>query len=279
MPETRSKRPPSVAKVDGSAQAREYVDGVPRLLVLGKAMRILDAFTVREPELSVAELTSRTGLPSTTCFRLVRNLASDGLLERNGDRYRIGLAVIRWASSALEGRDLLVTSRPTLDWLRDESGESSLLCVRDGASVVLLALANSRHSVARHLNIGEVSPLHAGSTGKVFLAFDPEAYAALPSDRPLEAVTARTITDRRKLEGEMASIRSAGFASSIEEKNIGAVGITAPVFDIRRRMVAAVGLTGPAGRMGADVIGRYSEAVRKAASEISAALGYAEPDT
>jgi IclR family transcriptional regulator, acetate operon repressor len=277
MPATKSKRPP--AKAEGSTQAREYVDGVPRLLVLGKARSILDAFTVGQPELSVTELTSRTGLPSTTCFRLVRNLASDGLLERNGDRYRIGLAVIRWASAALEGRDLVGLSRPTLDRLRDECGESSLLCVRDGASVVLVGLANSRHSVARHLNIGEVSPLHAGSTGKIFLAFDPEAYASLPADQPLEALTARTITDRRKLEGEMASIRSVGLASSIEEKNIGAVGITAPVFDMGRRMVAAVGLTGPAGRMGADVIGTYSEAVRKAASEISAALGYSEPDT
>lgn len=260
----------------GRPASREHVDGVPRLLVLGKATRILDAFSVREPELSVAELASRADLPPTTCLRLVRNLASDGLLERVGDRYRIGLAVIRWASSALESRSLVRLSGSTLDRLRDESGESALLCVRDGSSVVLVGLANSRQSVARTLHIGEVSPLHAGSTGKVFLAFDREAYYSLPSSKNLIALTENTIVDRDRLETEIAAIRRAGYASSLEEKNLGAAGITAPIFDQSSKMVAAVGLTGPMTRMGKSFISRYAGAVKQAATEISAALGFAE---
>ena len=278
MAASESKRPAAAKKAKGDAAEREYVDGVPRLLVLGKAKAILDVFSVREPELTVAELAARTKLPPTTCFRLVRNLAASGLLEKSGDRYRIGLAVIRWASSALESRSLFRICAPTLDWLRDETGESSLLCVREGSSIVLVARSNSTHSVARHLHIGEVSPLNAGSTGKVFLAFDPQAARLLPPDDQLETLTANTITDRARLDADVEATRAAGFAWSSEEKNVGASGITAPIFDRSRSMVAGIGIAGPAIRMGEDFIERYGATVVRAAAEVSAALGIDEGD-
>jgi IclR family transcriptional regulator, acetate operon repressor len=278
MAASKSKPPAAAKKANGDAAEREYVDGVPRLLVLGKAKAILDAFSVREPELTAAELAARTGLPPSTCFRLVRNLAAQGLLEKSGDRYRMGLAVIRWASSALESRSLFRLCVPTLDRLRDETGESSLLCVREGNTIVLVAHSNSTQSVARNLRIGEVSPLNAGSTGKVFLAFDPEAAQLLPRDSALESLTANTITDRRRLDAEVEATRAAGFAWSAGEKNVGASGITAPVFDRTRAMVAAIGITGPANRMGEHFIERYGPLVAQAAAEVSAALGFDEGD-
>jgi DNA-binding IclR family transcriptional regulator len=47
--------------------------------------------------------------------------------------------------------------------------------------------------------------LHACSDGKVFLAFGA---AALPEGAPLEALTAKTITDARKIQGELEEVRS-----------------------------------------------------------------------
>jgi IclR family acetate operon transcriptional repressor len=274
MAASKSEPPAAGKKAKGGAAEREYVDGVPRLLVLGKAKAILDAFSVREPELTAAELAARTGLPPSTCFRLVRNLAAHGLLEKSGDRYRMGLAVIRWANSALESRSLFRLCVPTLDRLRDETGESSMLCIREGNTIVLVAHSNSTQSVARNLRIGEVSPLNAGSTGKVFLAFDPEAAALLPPDNELESLTAKTITDRRRLDAEVEATRAAGFAWSAGEKNVGAAGITAPVFDRTRAMVAAIGISGPANRMGEHFSERYGPQVVQGAAELSAALGF-----
>ncbi len=156
-----------------STDGREQVDGVPRLLVLAKARSILDAFSARTPELTIADFVSRTGLPTSTCVRIVRNLTYDGMLERSGDRYRIGLAIVRWASLALMGRSLVELSTAALEQLRDETGESAQLCVREGQLAVAVAVANSHHSVVRQLRLGEVHVLHAGSMGKTFLAFDP----------------------------------------------------------------------------------------------------------
>jgi IclR family transcriptional regulator, acetate operon repressor len=253
--------------------ARETVGGVPRLLVLGKARSILDAFSFQDPQLSLAELVVCTGLPTSTCLRLIRNLTHEGLLERVGDKYQIGLTIVRWASSALEGRSVIATAAPTLDWLRDSTEESALLCVREGAVRVIVGLAKSRHTIVRQLHVGEVLPLHVGSTAKVFLAFDPGAVDASKGQQ-LQPYTPFTTTDNAKLAREVEKIRADGYAVSEQEGNIGALGISAPVYDRGRHMVAAVGITGPIQRMAPDHIERYVPAVLEAAHRVSRALGY-----
>jgi DNA-binding IclR family transcriptional regulator len=259
-------------KAEAGQDAREYVDGVPRLLVLAKAERILDTFSIEDPELSISEIVARTNLPVSTCVRIVRNLAHDGLLERVGDRYRIGLAIVRWASSALESRSLITHATPSLEWLRDQTGESALLCIRDGRFAVVVAIANSHHAVVRQLHIGEVAPLHAGSRGKVFLAFDPEAYEQIEG-RALETFTKSTITLPEELMADIERIRRIGYAVSIEERNEGVAGLSAPIFDKAQRMVGSIGLTGPVTRMGPGIFEDHARLAVEAAAQISQRLG------
>jgi hypothetical protein len=95
----------------------------PACLVPAKTRSILDTCSGRDPELIVSELESRTHLPKTTCARLRRNLVVDGFLERVGDRYRVGVVSIRWASRALVGRSIDESSSPVVDWLREQTGE------------------------------------------------------------------------------------------------------------------------------------------------------------
>jgi IclR family transcriptional regulator, acetate operon repressor len=275
-PDAQAEPASSAAAVrmpDAKAQdAREQIDGVSRILVLAKTRAILDAFTPQDPELSIPELTVLTGLPASTCFRIVRNLAHDGMLERVGDRYRIGLAIVRWASSALESRSLVLAAEPTLAWLRDTTGESALLSVREGPFAVLVALASSRHAIVRQLHVGEYSPLNAGSRGKVILAFDPDALRAIEGVE-LTAFTSNTITDSKKLLADVERVRRTGYAASAEERNVGAAGVHAPVFDQRGRLAGAVGLTGPVSRMGPDFAEDYAALVLEAADRIAQRLG------
>lgn len=264
---------PSAPVADaGTHDARGQIEGVSRILVLAKMRAILDAFTPQDPELSIPELTHLTGLPASTCFRIVRNLVHDGMLERVGDRYRIGLAIVRWASAALESRSLVLAAEPTLAWLRDTTGESALLSVREGPFAVLVALASSRHAIVRQLHVGEYSPLNAGSRGKIILAFDPDALQAIDG-LELTAFTSKTITDRKRLLADVERVREVGYAASAEERNVGAAGVHAPVFDQRGRLAGAVGLTGPVSRMGPDFAEDYAALVLEAADRIAQRLG------
>ena len=243
------------------------------LLVLRKISQILGSFTVEQPEMSLQQITRATDLPASTCQRLVQNLVREGFLDRVGDRYRIGIGLVQWAAPGTFGLDLVQLTRPTLQQLRDETGETACLYVRDGAFRTVIALAESRHPVIRLFVVGMVMPLHAGSAGKVFLAWDPTArHDAV--QQGLRRFTPHTVVDIDVLTGQLADIRQAGFAASFEERDSGAASISAPVFGLNGELVAAIGIGAPTQRLGPGDVERIAPAVVGAAAEASARLGH-----
>ena len=83
--------------------ATEPGAGGPPLLVLHKVAEILDCFSVQDPEPTLQQIIRKTGLPSSTCQRLVQNMLREGFLDRDGDRYRIGIGLVRWATPGTFG--------------------------------------------------------------------------------------------------------------------------------------------------------------------------------
>jgi IclR family pca regulon transcriptional regulator len=92
-----------------------------------------------------------------------------------------------------------------MDRLAEQTGETVVLSVPKGGHVLDVARSGLRRLVRATAWIGRASSLHACSDGKVFLAFGA---AALPEGAPLEALTAKTITDARKIQGELEEVRS-----------------------------------------------------------------------
>jgi DNA-binding IclR family transcriptional regulator len=245
----------------------------PPLLVLRKIKEILDSFTMEQPELTLQQIIRATGLPSSTCQRLVQNLAHEGFLDRDGDQYRIGLQFVRWAAPGSFGLDLVRLTRPALTSLRDQTGETACLYVRDGPYRTVVALAESRHPVVRLFVVGMVMPLHAGSAGKVFLAFDPTARKDAVA-HGLTRFTPQTIVDIDLLTEHAGRIRRAGFAASFEERDLGAASISAPVFNLTGEVVAVIGICAPTQRLTPADVPRWAPAVLDAAQQASHRLGY-----
>jgi DNA-binding IclR family transcriptional regulator len=242
-------------------------------LVLGKVKDILDLFTLEEPELDLKQIREGSGLPNSTCVRLVRNMLNDGLLSQVGPNYRIGLSVVRWAAVARQGLGLVETANPTLNWLRDQTGESAGLFVRDGHFRVCIALAESTRAVGRRLTLGNVLPIHVGAPGKTLLAFDASSDAVVDT-LTLEPMTEQTLTDRKALLQELNRIRRDGFAVSHGEWNSEVAGVAAPIFGADGHMIAVVGVSGPLTRLGKEVLPDVIRSVTRAAAEVSVAHGF-----
>src|SRR3954451_10161789 len=102
------------------------------VLVLRKITQILRSFSVDQPELTLQQIIRTTGLPASTCQRLVRNLVVEGFLDREDDHYRIGLDFVQWAAPGTFGLDLVRLTRPALQALRDRTGETACLYVPPG---------------------------------------------------------------------------------------------------------------------------------------------------
>ncbi|MEV6849286.1 IclR family transcriptional regulator [Actinoplanes sp. NPDC051411] len=250
--------------------------GVPPILVLQKIKQVLECFTIENPELSLQQITKATGLPPSTCQRLVHNLVREGFLDRDDDRFRIGLGLVRWAAPGSFGLDLVQLTRPILRDLRDETGETACLYVRDGGFRTVVALAETRHVVMRLFMVGMVMVLHAGSAGKVFMAYDPAARRAAVS-QGLTRLTPRTTVDIDLLDKQLEEVRELGYAASFEERDSGAASISAPVFGMSGELIAVLGIGAPTQRLGPTDVGRLVPAVEAAAERASRQLGFRPP--
>ncbi|MDP9408048.1 MAG: IclR family transcriptional regulator [Actinomycetota bacterium] len=250
----------------GGAPSRKPV------LVLRKVRQVLDAFTPAAPELTARQVHRRTGLPPTTCLRLLQALVEEGFLDRRDDKYRPGLTLLRWARTASEGLDLVAVAAPVLRALRDATGESACLFLRHDTHHTCVAVEPTPHAVIHVLRVGQVLPLHAGSAGRVFLAFDRNASAL--EQLPLPAYTPTTITDLERLRAAVESTRRDGYAVTREERSIGAASVSAPVFDAGGQLVAVLGIASPVQRFGPDLVPSHTANVTRAAADLSHRLGH-----
>ena len=208
------------------------------LSTVRNAARLLKVFRSREADLGVSELARRLGLGKSTVHRLLTTLAAEGLIEQNPRTggYRLGIVMFELGEAVRVHMDLHAAAAPVLGELRAQTGESSQVGVLDGHEVVYVDRLESTHSLRLFTETGRRVPVHCTSSGKVLLAYLPEArrHAVLRA-APLTALTPHTITDPERLAAELARVRRRGWAEAINEREIGVASIAAPVRDVSWR--------------------------------------------
>jgi DNA-binding IclR family transcriptional regulator len=242
-------------------------------LVLHKITEILSCFSVDRPEFTLQQIHKKTGLPSSTCQRLVRDMVHEGLLDRDLDRYRIGIAMVRWATPGTLGLDVVRLVTPALLELRDLTGETACFYVRDGVFRTIVAVAETRHVVMRPFLVGMVMPIHAGAPGKIFLAFDPDARRELESAE-LVKFTPETPDTLEILDRQTSTARAQGYYAAFGERNLDVGSISAPVFTHVGELAGVIGLGFPTSRVAPGQAASLGPVVTRAAENASQLLGY-----
>jgi DNA-binding IclR family transcriptional regulator len=223
--------------------------------VLDKSVAVLACLAERGP-LNLAGLVEATGLPRPTAHRLAAALETHRLVGRDAaGRYRLGLRLLGWAGAASAEVGLVEAARPVLAGLRDETGESAQLFVRDGDRRVCVAAAERASGLRDTVPVGSVLPLDRGSGGKVLLAFD-----GYVGDTPGPGSVAGP--------DEFEAVRRRGWAASVAEREEGVASVSAPVLDDTGRVRAAVCVSGPIQRLGRQPGRHLAAPVMAAAREI-----------
>lgn len=209
--------------------------------VIDKAAALLDALA--ETPATLAQLVSRTNMSRATAHRLASALVAHGLIRRDEDgRFALGMALVALGRAAAEQLPLATAAGPALSALRTDTGESAQLYVADGDQRVCIASLESPHGLRTIVPTGAVLPLDRGSAGRVLG----------PGWRP-------TAGKR--------------WVASVEEREPGVASVSAPVCDADGTVVAAVGISGPVGRVSRRPGPRYGPAVEAAARAIELAAG------
>src|SRR5262245_5141681 len=121
---------------------------------------------------SLADLVRVTGLARPTAHRLAVACEAHGLLHRDGSgRFRLGGRLVGWGAQAALTNPLVEASRPVLETLVSETGESAQLYVREGDHRVCVATHERASGLRDTVPVGARMPLDRGSGGKVLLAW------------------------------------------------------------------------------------------------------------
>lgn len=212
---------------------------------MDKSVSIL-SFLSEAGSSSLSEVVEGTGLPRPTAHRLLAALEAHSLVVRQGRRFALGMRLLGWGARAAPARDLVEASRPVLKKLRDETGESTQLYVREGDHRVCVASSERASGGLRDtVHVGAIMPLDRGSAGKVLLAW---------------AEGGTGFEDEKER----------GWAESVAEREAGVASVSAPVFDREGRLVAAVSASGPISRLGERPGEKLASFVVAAAREIEA---------
>jgi DNA-binding IclR family transcriptional regulator len=233
---------------------------------VGKAGRVLDLFTTRNPEWGVTEVAEALDLPRSSAHDLLATLAATGLLcHAAGNRYRLGWKVVALGRTLLATSGVRAHAQPVMRALVDRLGATVHLATLDDGEVLYIDKLAPRGAPPVSVSaIGTRLPPHCSAVGKVLLAHAP--HAAL--DRcGMRAFTERTITSVDALALELEAIRARGTARDRGEILDGVCCHAAPVME-GGRVVAALSVSVPP-RADERFAARYAETVRAAATRVS----------
>jgi DNA-binding IclR family transcriptional regulator len=242
-----------------------------------RALRALELIS-EHGELGVTELGRKLGVHKATASRLIATLAERGFVERDpiSEKYRLGFGLISLAGAAVGGNDLVRAARPILDDLAEHTRETVNLGVLSGESVVYIDQVTGTRSIVSVSWVGQRTPLHCTSNGKVLLAWAGDAERERLLRAPMPRLTPSTIIDGKKLRAQLSEVRARGYSQTLEELEEGLNAVAAPVRGMGGDLVAALSVSGPAFRMRAVDLPRLGKVTADAALAVSRRLGYVD---
>lgn len=238
-----------------------------------RTLKILMCVAAADKPLGLSEISAATGVDKATALRLLATLEAFRLVRRDdADRkYAVGAGV--WQLSKFYQNDLRTVAQPYLRSLADTTGESVTLVVKRGLERVVLMAIEATHELRIVPALNSVVPIYSGASGKVFMAFMPEA----ERDRIIELtglkpLNERGLTDRKSFLTALEQVRRDGYAATIGDVTLGAAAVAAPVFGPAGVLQGVVSLRGPEARLTPERVKLLAPLVVEAADALSREL-------
>jgi len=243
--------------------------------MVGKALGLLVLLGDEPRGASAAELSRRAELPFSTTYRLLGSLTRDGFVdyEPDGRRYHLGLRIFQLGQRVSNHHGFAGTALPILRRVTEETGEATILSVRDGNHHLTVNKVDGPQTFRVTSDPGHLGALHTTSVGKALVAFaDDATRGQLIDGLELEPLTEFSITDREAFRAEIELVRRRGYALMDEENELGMRAVAVPVFNSQGHAFAALATAVPVFRMSVEALVALVPLLQSAAAELSARL-------
>lgn len=228
----RLRRKPKISA--GNANGAEDMRGMAR------ALAIIEHLAFRPGR--AVDVTHELGLPWATVHRIITQLTKANFLRRDPEtkRYEIGPALWLAGSTYTANHRVLRAALPFLHEAEHIEGIAVQLAERVENQAVAIYAAQPYATDISKAQYGYHFPLHCGSKGLVLLAFAEPDFIKKYLRRPLEKLTALTVTDPDELRKELNDIRQRGYSVTVADVQPFTGSISAPIRDASGAVVACI---------------------------------------
>jgi len=273
-----STPPPAIAEQPqeppktSPAASLDVFTGDPNFMTsLARGLIVIQAFTQQSPQMTISQISIKTGLSRAAVRRCLYTLTKLGFAgAEDGSRYSLRPRMLTLSHTYTASNTLASAAQPILERMSAALRESFSVATLDGEDIVYIARTTVSRVMAVDLHIGSRLPAYCTSMGRVLLAWLPqdqlENYLAKVVLTPH---TTRTVNSIEKLRMLLRNIRRNGYAVCDQEYEVGLRSLAVPVYSSSGRVVATLNLSGSAPRMSVlDMQTRFLPHLRNAAAEL-----------
>jgi len=241
---------------------------------VGKAISLLELFTLKEPEIGLSDIARKSGLDKATARRLLVALSEHRLIEQEplSRRYRLGAGLSRLARMRDAHLPFVRLAAPIARELAQETGETVHLSEFSAGALLTVHVELSARANRVSVDVGQILPLHGTASGIAFLAFSRPQSVEAHFGKPLTAFTAHTMTSREAVEQAVRLAASRGYSRSAQGYEEGVHSVAAPILGSDGFPVGTLAVASPLSRIDDETAGRQGLAAREAGRRISAEL-------
>lgn len=245
---------------------------------LARGLIVIQAFTQQHPQMTISQLSLRTGLSRAAVRRCLYTLSKLGFAGTDdGSRYTLRPRMLSLSHTFTASNTLATAAQPVLERMSATYHESFSVATLDGDDIVYIARSSGSGTsrvMSVDLHIGSRLPAYCTSMGRILLAWlSPDQLEHYLARVVLTPHTTRTVTSVEKLRGLLRSTRRNGFALCDQEYEVGLRSLAVPVYAPSGRAVATLNLSGNAPRLSVlEMQTRFLPPLRAAASELGVFL-------
>jgi DNA-binding IclR family transcriptional regulator len=248
-------------------------------------MRLLAALaqlTYEGPPPMLKTLAAKADLAPAKAHRYLVSFLRSEVVERDAasGRYRLGPLARHIGIAAIRGLDVVRVASARMSDICADLQQSVALAVWGAQGPTIVWVEDYRRPITINTRVGEVLPLLTSATGRVYAAHLPEAMTHDLIEHELararEAPGSDALMRRGQVERLLAEVRAAGVGWTTGGLNPTVNALSAPIFDYRGGIVAALSTLGPTDIFDASPDGLLAERLKQFAMQISSALGFGE---
>jgi IclR family KDG regulon transcriptional repressor len=195
--------------------------------------------------------------------RLLASLEGKGFVLRDfaTDKYRLGFRIWELSANMTHSDDPAIILLPEMERLRDQLDETISLYICDGMERVRIQAVESKQAIRRVAAIGARLPLYVGASSKILVAFAaPQVQEALMKAKNMPSGLERSVFLK-----QLADAKSQGYATSVEERELGAAAVAVPIFNQAHELVASLAVSGPSNRLTIEKMKEHAPVLIEAA--------------